>query len=127
MESPLLSVENVTVSFDGFNALDGMSLRLMPASIRVLVGPNGAGKSTLLDAIIGHVRPSVGQGDVQGPRDYTHERIQDCAQRYLQKVSGAGDSRQPDRGGKLELGGATADGNAGGPSPLGFPGTCARV
>ncbi len=61
MESPLLSVENVTVSFDGFNALDGMSLHLMPASIRVLIGPNGAGKSTLLDAIIGHVRPSAGK------------------------------------------------------------------
>ncbi len=61
MESPLLSVENVTVSFDGFNALDGMSLHLMPTSIRVLIGPNGAGKSTLLDTIIGHVRPSAGK------------------------------------------------------------------
>lgn len=70
MESPLLSVENVTVSFDGFNALDGMSLRLMPASIRVLIGPNGAGKSTLLDAIIGHVRPSSGKVMFKG-RDIT--------------------------------------------------------
>jgi urea transport system ATP-binding protein len=61
METPLLSVDNVTVSFDGFNALDGMSLRLMPQSIRVLIGPNGAGKSTLLDAIIGHVRPCAGK------------------------------------------------------------------
>jgi urea transport system ATP-binding protein len=55
MATPLLSVENVTVSFDGFNALDGISLQLMPTSVRVLIGPNGAGKSTLLDAIIGHV------------------------------------------------------------------------
>jgi len=61
MQNPLLSVENVTVSFDGFNALDGISLRLMPTSIRVLIGPNGAGKSTLLDAMIGNVRPSSGK------------------------------------------------------------------
>jgi urea transport system ATP-binding protein len=61
MQNPLLSVENVTVSFDGFNALDGMNLQLMPASIRVLIGPNGAGKSTLLDAMIGHVKPAKGR------------------------------------------------------------------
>jgi urea transport system ATP-binding protein len=61
MQSPLLSVESVTVSFDGFKALNGMSLQLLPTSIRVLVGPNGAGKSTLLDTIIGHVRPSEGK------------------------------------------------------------------
>lgn len=71
MESPLLSVENLTVSFDGFNALDGMSLQLMPASIRVLIGPNGAGKSTLLDAIIGYVRPSAGKVMFKG-REITH-------------------------------------------------------
>jgi len=61
MATPLLSVENVTVSFDGFNALDGMSLTLLPTSIRVLIGPNGAGKSTLLDAIIGHVKATKGK------------------------------------------------------------------
>jgi urea transport system ATP-binding protein len=61
MSAALLSVEDVTVSFDGFNALNGMSLQLLPKSIRVLIGPNGAGKSTLLDAIIGHVKPTKGR------------------------------------------------------------------
>jgi urea transport system ATP-binding protein len=61
MATPLLSVENLTVSFDGFHALDGISLQLFPASIRVLIGPNGAGKSTLLDAIIGHVATTKGR------------------------------------------------------------------
>jgi urea transport system ATP-binding protein len=61
MATPLLTVENVTVSFDGFNALDDMSLTLMPTSVRVLIGPNGAGKSTLLDAIIGHVSVTKGR------------------------------------------------------------------
>lgn len=58
---PLLDVEGLTVSFDGFKALDGMSLRLTSSSVRVLIGPNGAGKSTLCDAIIGHVRPVSGR------------------------------------------------------------------
>jgi urea transport system ATP-binding protein len=61
MQSALLSVEKVTVSFDGFNALTEMSLELQPQSIRVLIGPNGAGKSTLLDTIIGHVKPTKGR------------------------------------------------------------------
>jgi urea transport system ATP-binding protein len=71
MATALLSVENVTVSFDGFNALDEMSLQLMPKSIRVLIGPNGAGKSTLLDAIIGHVPPTKGRVIFKG-EDITH-------------------------------------------------------
>ncbi len=61
MAEPLLKVEDLTVSFDGFKALDGMSLQLMPASVRVLIGPNGAGKSTLCDTIIGHVRSVSGK------------------------------------------------------------------
>jgi urea transport system ATP-binding protein len=58
---PLLDVEDVTVSYDGFKALDGVSLAVMPGTIQVLVGPNGAGKSTLLDTIIGRVRPTSGR------------------------------------------------------------------
>jgi urea transport system ATP-binding protein len=57
----LLSVENVTVSFDGFKALNDLSFRLAAGACQVLVGPNGAGKSTLLDAIIGRVRPTSGR------------------------------------------------------------------
>jgi urea transport system ATP-binding protein len=57
----LLSVENVTVSFDGFKALNDLSFRLAAGACHVLVGPNGAGKSTLLDTIIGRVRPTTGR------------------------------------------------------------------
>jgi urea transport system ATP-binding protein len=56
----LLSVEHVTVSFDGYTALDDLSFALAPGACHVLVGPNGAGKSTLLDTIIGRVRPVSG-------------------------------------------------------------------
>jgi urea transport system ATP-binding protein len=57
----LLSVEHVTVSFDGFKALNDLSFRLAAGQCHVLVGPNGAGKSTLLDTIIGRVRPTSGR------------------------------------------------------------------
>jgi urea transport system ATP-binding protein len=57
----LLSVDGVTVDFDGFKALDVFSLTLDRGSLRVLVGPNGAGKSTLCDTIIGRVRPIAGR------------------------------------------------------------------
>jgi len=59
--APLLDVESVTVSYDGFKALNDVSLSLAAGTIRVLVGPNGAGKSTLLDTIIGRVRPTSGR------------------------------------------------------------------
>jgi len=68
---PLLRVENLTVSFDGFKAVDGMNLSIDPNQVRVLIGPNGAGKSTLLDAIIGHVRPASGKVMFKG-HNITH-------------------------------------------------------
>src|SRR5271170_6707682 len=61
MDAPLLKVENVTVSFDGFKALDNVSLSAAPTSVQVVIGPNGAGKSTLMDTIIGRVRPVSGR------------------------------------------------------------------
>ena len=66
----LLRVSDLTVSFDGFKALDGVSFTVAPLSIKVLIGPNGAGKSTLCDCIIGKVRPAEGSVYYQG-RDIT--------------------------------------------------------
>ncbi len=56
----LLEVQDITVSFDGFKAIQNLSLKVEKGSLRVLIGPNGAGKSTLLDTIIGKVRPASG-------------------------------------------------------------------
>ena len=56
---PLLEVQDITVSFDGFKAIQNLSLTVEKGSLRVLIGPNGAGKSTLLDTIIGKVRPAA--------------------------------------------------------------------
>ena len=60
-EPALLHVDRVTVSYDGFKALDDLSFSMEAGSVHVLVGPNGAGKSTLLDTIIGRVRPTQGR------------------------------------------------------------------
>ena len=56
----LLAVEGLTVSFDGFRAVDDLSLYLNRNEIRVIIGPNGAGKTTLLDLICGRTAASSG-------------------------------------------------------------------
>jgi urea transport system ATP-binding protein len=61
MNPHLLSIENVSVSFDGFKALDDLSLSVDSNEIRAIIGPNGAGKTTLLDIISGRTAPSSGR------------------------------------------------------------------
>ena len=56
----LLYLDNVTVSFDGFKALDGLSLIVDEGELRTVIGPNGAGKTTLLDVITGKSKPDHG-------------------------------------------------------------------
>ncbi|SDS79210.1 urea transport system ATP-binding protein [Halopseudomonas sabulinigri] len=61
MTSPiLLAIEDLTVSFDGFKAVDGLNLYVERNEVRVVIGPNGAGKTTLLDLICGKTKASAG-------------------------------------------------------------------
>jgi urea transport system ATP-binding protein len=55
-----LYVEDVTVSFDGFKALNGLSLAVNVGELRCIIGPNGAGKTTMMDCITGKTRPDAG-------------------------------------------------------------------
>jgi urea transport system ATP-binding protein len=55
-----LCVDNVSVSFDGFKALDALTLILDAGELRCIIGPNGAGKTTLMDCITGKTRPDEG-------------------------------------------------------------------
>ena len=57
----LLSLENITVSFEGFLALNDLNLSLQKGELRAVIGPNGAGKTTFLDVITGKVRPTKGE------------------------------------------------------------------
>ena len=59
--SALLEVENLSVSFDGIHAVDGLDFRVERDELRCVIGPNGAGKTTLLDMICGKTRPSGGR------------------------------------------------------------------
>ena len=61
-----LSVDNVTVSFDGFRALNDLTLHLEAGELRCIVGPNGAGKTTLMDIITGKTRPDTGTVRFEG-------------------------------------------------------------
>jgi len=56
----ILWVDGITVSFDGFKALDDLSLTLEKGELRCIIGPNGAGKTTLMDVITGKTRPDKG-------------------------------------------------------------------
>ena len=55
-----LAVEDLTVSFDGFKAIDDLTLYVDKDELRVIIGPNGAGKTTLLDLICGKTKASSG-------------------------------------------------------------------
>ena len=56
----ILYLEDVHVSFDGFKAINGLSLDIAPGELRCVIGPNGAGKTTLMDVITGKTRPDRG-------------------------------------------------------------------
>jgi len=56
-----LYVDDVTVSFDGFKALNGLNLTIDVGELRCIIGPNGAGKTTMMDCITGKTRPDAGR------------------------------------------------------------------
>jgi urea transport system ATP-binding protein len=59
-QSSILYLDGVSVSFDGFKALNKLSLLLKPGELRAIIGPNGAGKTTMMDVITGKTRPDEG-------------------------------------------------------------------
>jgi len=56
-----LYLERLTVSFDGFKALNALTLYVEPGELRCIIGPNGAGKTTMMDVITGKTRPDEGR------------------------------------------------------------------
>src|SRR6185369_8259227 len=56
----ILYLEKLTVTFDGFKALDELTLYVEPGELRCIIGPNGAGKTTMMDVITGKTRPDSG-------------------------------------------------------------------
>ncbi|MBN2739534.1 MAG: urea ABC transporter ATP-binding protein UrtD [Rhodobacteraceae bacterium] len=56
----LLEVSGISVSFDGFKAINNLSFNIGPAELRAVIGPNGAGKTTFMDIVTGKTRPDEG-------------------------------------------------------------------
>jgi urea transport system ATP-binding protein len=69
--SALLYLEDVSVSFDGFKALNALSFAIEPGEMRAIIGPNGAGKTTMMDVVTGKTRPDSGIVFFKGLHDLT--------------------------------------------------------
>ncbi len=69
----ILYLDGVSVSFDGFRALNNLSLALGKGEMRAIIGPNGAGKTTMLDIITGKTRPDSGEVFFDGEYDLTKQ------------------------------------------------------
>jgi urea transport system ATP-binding protein len=67
----ILYLDGVNVSFDGFKALNALSLIIEPGEMRAVIGPNGAGKTTMMDVITGKTRPDTGDVLFAETRDPT--------------------------------------------------------
>jgi urea transport system ATP-binding protein len=68
----ILYLDGVSVSFDGFRAINNLSLVLDKGEMRAIIGPNGAGKTTMMDIVTGKTRPDSGEVFFDGDVDLTH-------------------------------------------------------
>ena len=66
MATSVLSVKDLTVSFDGYKVVDNLSFEIAQNELRVIIGPNGAGKTTVLDLISGKTKPTAGSVKFNG-------------------------------------------------------------
>ncbi|MFN7102520.1 MAG: urea ABC transporter ATP-binding protein UrtD [Pseudorhizobium sp.] len=76
----LLYLDGVSVSFDGFKALNALSFVVEPGELRAIIGPNGAGKTTMMDIITGKTRPDSGTVLFEDSIDLTKKDEADIAQ-----------------------------------------------
>jgi len=86
----VLAVENLTVSFDGFRAVNDLNFYVEKNELRVVIGPNGAGKTTLLDVICGRTQATSGSIKFKGlelTRMPEHERVRKGIGRKFQNPS----------------------------------------
>jgi len=67
----ILYLDGVSVSFDGFKALNNLSFYVLAGELRAIIGPNGAGKTTMMDVVTGKTRPDSGQVFFNGGVDLT--------------------------------------------------------
>ena len=71
LTTALLYLDGVSVSFDGFRALNKLSFFVQAGEMRAIIGPNGAGKTTMMDVVTGKTRPDTGEVVFDGVNDLT--------------------------------------------------------
>ncbi len=76
----ILYLDDISVSFDGFKALNKLSLNIAVGEMRCIIGPNGAGKTTMMDVITGKTRPDVGKAFFGSTIDLLSMRENEIAQ-----------------------------------------------
>ncbi len=67
----LLYLDGITVSFDGFKALNNLSFYVLRGELRAIIGPNGAGKTTMMDVVTGKTKPDAGEVYFRNETDLT--------------------------------------------------------
>ncbi|MFT7559410.1 MAG: urea transport system ATP-binding protein [Flavobacteriales bacterium] len=75
----ILYLNGVTKTFDGFKAINNLSLDIAPGELRAIIGPNGAGKSTMMDIITGKTKPDEGEVRFKDNIDLTRHDEADIA------------------------------------------------
>jgi urea transport system ATP-binding protein len=105
--STLLEVSGVSVSFDGFKAINNLSFEIGGQELRAMIGPNGAGKTTFMDIVTGKTRPDEGHRAVRArwairsarcPKGADRARGRSAASFSAHRVRGPERARQPARG-----------------------------
>jgi urea transport system ATP-binding protein len=79
----ILYVDKISVTFDGFRALNELSLYIEPGELRCVIGPNGAGKTTMMDVVTGKTRPDSGQAYFAGDFDLLKHSEPEIANRGI--------------------------------------------
>ena len=94
--APILYLDDITVSFDGFKALNKLTLTVDAGELRCVIGPNGAGKTTMMDVITGKTRPDAGTAFFGQTIDLTRlTEPRDRARRHRPQVPEAHRVREP--------------------------------
>ena len=75
-----LYLDDITVSFDGFKALNALTMTILVGELRCIIGPNGAGKTTMMDVITGKTRPDAGKAFFGSTIDLLRLRENDIVQ-----------------------------------------------
>ncbi len=117
---PILYLDDITVSFDGFKALNKLSLTIERGELRCIIGPNGAGKTTMMDVITGKTRPDAGSAYFGQTFDLTKlPGDRDRAARHRSQVPEAHGVRESHRVRESRAG--DEDGQARAPDPARAP------